>query len=103
MGYQVDSAVGGWLPDQTLVAMGIASVPALIDRLDDTPDKALLYTPIRLLPRIVAEHRLELGGIVEHIIIPKLQRLVMFEGDPTNGYITSNKFDANKALAELQQ
>ena len=101
--YQVDSAVNGWLPNQTLVAMGPASVPALVARLDETPDKALLYTPIRLLPRIVAEHRLELGGIVEHIIIPKLQRLVMFEGDPTNGYITSNKFDAREALAELQQ
>ncbi len=99
--YQVYSPVNGVLPDETLVALGPAAVPALVAELEEKPAReAMLHTPITLLPRIVAEHRSALGGIVEHIIIPKLQAIATLEGDD---YILVNRISARRSLAELQQ
>ena len=69
--YQMDSGVRGRPPNEALVAMGPAAVPALIARLDDLSGEDLLYDPLHLLPKIMAAHRTELGGIVKYIIIPK--------------------------------
>lgn len=78
--YQMDSGISGNPPDDALVAMGPAAVPALIARLDDASGDTRLFTPLYLLPQIVAEHRSELGGIVQHIIIPKIEAIAAYEG-----------------------
>ncbi len=93
--YQMESGIMGKPVDDTLVAMGPASVPALIARLDDLSDDSALSVPLELLVPIVAEHRTALGGIVEHIIIPKLEAIAA----STNTY----RYYAEQTIAELQQ
>jgi len=100
--YEVDSNLLGRPPVEALVAMGPASVPALVARLDvDKAREEFLATPIELLPRIVAKHRSELGGIVEHIIIPKLEAIATLSGD--EGSTNNNRVYARKALVRLQK
>lgn len=96
--YQMDSGVVGRPIDEALVAMGPASVPALIARLN--PEDAaedLLSTPINLLLPIVEQHRAELGSIVDHIILPRLEAIAA-----GSGYI-GNRSRARKALARLKK
>lgn len=99
--YQIDSYVNGRPIDEALVAMGPASVPALVARLDDPPGETFLATPHDLLPQIVAAHRSELGGIVEHIIIPKMETLAASEA--TDGNAEVNKIFARNALEKIHQ
>lgn len=99
--YQMDSGINGNPPDEALVAMGPASVPALIARLNEEMiETDLLYEPLELLPRIVVAHRSELGGIVQHIIIPKLEAIAAYEG--TDGFAVDNKHFALNALEALE-
>ncbi|MDE0426704.1 MAG: hypothetical protein OXN25_17780 [Candidatus Poribacteria bacterium] len=88
--YQMESGIMGRPVDDALVAMGPASVPALIARLDDPNSWS-----IDLLIQIVGEHRSALGGIVEHIIIPKLEAIAA----STSTY----QYYAGKVISELQQ
>ena len=95
LAWQMDSGIMGRSIDEALVAMGPAAVPALVARLDDLSGETYLIVPMDLLALIIAEHRSELGGIVEHIIIPKLEAIA-----------ASNSPDSNIArhrVAELQQ
>ena len=91
--YQMESGIMGRPVDDALVAMGPASVPALIDRLDDLSGDSALSIPLELLLPIVAEHRTVLGGIVEHIIIPKLEAIAA----STNTY----RYYAEQTIADL--
>jgi hypothetical protein len=50
---------------------------------------------MNLLDPIIAEYRLELGGIVEHIIIPKLEAIAASNSPYSNA--------ARRRVAELQQ
>ena len=93
--YQMESGIMGRPVDDALVAMGPASVPVLIDRLDNLSDDSALSVPLDLLVPIVAEHRTALGGIVEHIIIPKLEAIAA----STNTY----RYYAEQTITELQQ
>lgn len=93
--YQMESGIMGRPVDDALVAMGPASVPALIDRLDDLSGDSYLITPMELLMPIVAEHRTALGGIVEHIIIPKLESIAASD--------TVYQHAASRRLAQLRQ
>ena len=88
--YQMESGIMGKPVDEALVAMGPAAVPALIARLDDPNSWS-----IDLLIQIVGEHRLALGGIVEHIIIPKFEAIA----SSTSRY----QYYAGKVLSELQR
>jgi len=98
--YQMDSSVNGRPPDEALVAMGPAAVPALVARLDDTAGETFLHI-LDLLPRIVEAHGSELGGIVEHIILPKLEAIAASEGD--EGFTLDNRVYARKAIALIQK
>ncbi len=93
--YQMESGIMGKPVDDALVAMGPASVPALIARLDDLSGDSYLITPMGLLMQIVAEHRTALGGIVEHIIIPKFEAIVASD--------TVYQHAASWRLAQLRQ
>lgn len=96
--YQLDSGVSGRPVKDALVAMGPASVPALIARLkpEDAAETSL-STIINLLPPIVEQHRSELGGIVDHIIIPRLEGIAAGPG-----YI-GNISRARKTLERLKK
>ena len=67
---------------EALIAIGPPSVPLLIPLLD--PDTQLLGKLIgaKLLGIIGSEHRQELGDAVEHIILPKLEKLVTSDPSP---------------------
>ena len=95
LSWQMDSGVMGKPVDDALVAMGPASVPALIARLDDLSDDSPLSTPMSLLMQIVTKHRTELGGIVEHIIIPKFEAIAASH--------TVYHYYAGKLISELKQ
>lgn len=101
--YQMDSGISGTPPDEALIAMGPAAVPALVARLHDNPEEKRLFTPFYLLPKIVAAHRSELGGIVEHIIIPKMEAIAASEATEENGTVWRNKRFASNALEEILQ
>ena len=93
--YQMESGIMGRPVDEALVAMGPASLPSLVARLDDFSSDSALSIPIDLLVPIVTEHRSALGGIVEHIIIPKLEAIAA----STNTY----RYYAEQTITELQQ
>ena len=64
---------------EALVAMGPPVVPYLIPYLDEAfkSDGFLgMATAADILSQIRTQHRANLGGIVEHIILPKLERLL---------------------------
>ena len=67
---------------EALIAIGPPSVPLLIPLLE--PDTQLLGKLIgaKLLGIIGSEHRQELDGAVEHIILPKLEKLVTSDPSP---------------------
>jgi len=99
--YLLDSSISGRPPKETLVAMGPAAVPALVARLDDTAGESFIARIIALLPRIVDAHGSELGGIVEHIILPKLEAIAASEGD--EGFTLDNRVYAQEAIALIQK
>ena len=92
--YQMESGISGRPVREALIAMGPGSVPALVARLDHHYTKSSLGKPIRILIPIAVEHRSALGGIVEHIIIPKLEAIAEN---------TIYKNTAERAISELQQ
>ena len=95
LAWQMDSGLMGRPIDEALVAMGPAAVPALVARLDDFSGETYLMVPMELLDLIIAENRSELGSIVEHIIIPKLEAIAASNSPYSNV--------ARHRVAELQQ
>lgn len=97
--YQLDHPVSGTPIDEALVAMGPAAVPALVARLnpEDAADVYMASIIRNVVVPIVEQHRSELGGIVDHIILPRL--VAIAEG---SGYI-GNRSRARKALERLKK
>ena len=78
--YLCEGRIGGRGPKNALVKMGVPAVPYLIPyMLDDTLMPLLRSRAIEVLGRIAQNHREDLGGIVEHIIIPRLEAVLSEE------------------------
>ena len=76
------SGVSGKPMTEALIAIGPPSVPLLIPLLDTNADlRGRLRAP-RLLGIIGSEYRQELGGAVEYIILPKLEKLATSDPIP---------------------
>ena len=102
--YLLDSGVSGRPVKDALVAMGPAAVPALINRLNPGESREVaLAVIIRLLPSIVLQHREELGGIVDYILLPRLEAIAALEDPPGDTFVLSNRSGARKALALLRE
>ena len=105
LSYQMDSGIHGRPPNEALAAMGSAAVPALVARLNiDSIESHMLDDPLNLLAHIVAIHRSELGGIVEHIIIPKMEAIaaVVVPEDTVGVFTDVNKQFALNALETIR-
>ncbi len=78
--YLCEGLVGGLSPINMLAEMGVAAVPYLIPYMLDMGAKPYERRyPIEVLGRIAARHRAELGGIVEHILIPRWEAVLAQE------------------------
>jgi len=78
--YLCEGSIGGRGPKNALVEMGLPAVPYLVPyMLDMTRDPLLRSRAIEVLGRIAQNHREELGGIVEHILIPRLEAILSEE------------------------
>ncbi len=96
--YFCEGLVGGLGPEIGLGKMGVPAVPYLIPyMLDMELMPALRSRAIAALGRIAEKHREDLGGIVDHILIPRWEAILAeekpdyFEGD-----------NARTALARLK-
>ncbi len=78
--YQVESPFSGSPLTEALVAMGPPSVPYLIPYLDlkegDEHYTRGVANAARILRQVGTQHRSDLDGIVAHIILPKLERIL---------------------------
>ena len=103
--YQLDSPVSGRPIREALVAMGPASVPAVIARLNpEEADEVFLKPIIRdVVVPIVGQHRSELGGIVDYILLPRLEAIAALEDPPGDTFTIDNRSIARKALALLRK
>lgn len=80
--YIRESGLWGKPMEEALIAIGPPSVPPLIPLLDTNARlKGKLIAPT-LLSVIGSEHRHELGGAVEYIILPKLEKLATTDSNP---------------------
>ncbi len=96
--YLCEGRVGGRGPKNALVEMGVPAVPYLVPYMLDMERRPLLRSrAIEVLGQIAVRHREELGGIVEHIIIPRLEA-ILSEEEPDY----DEGKDAREALANLK-
>ena len=96
--YLCEGRVGGNGPIDMLVDVGVPAVPYLIPyMLDMELSPVLRSRALEVLGRIAEKHRDELGGIVDHIIIPRLEA-ILSEEEPD--YFEEE--DAREALAILK-
>ncbi len=78
--YLCEGLVGGLGPKMGLVEMGVPAVPYLIPYMLDMELMPVLRSrALEVLCRIAEKHREELGGIVEHILIPRLEAILSEE------------------------
>ena len=89
------NGISGKPMSEALIAIGPPSVPLLIPLLDTNADLGGRLTAPRLLGIIGSEYRQELGGAVEYIILPKLEKLATSDPIPEVRQI------ANEALSRL--
>ena len=103
--YQLDSPVSGRPINEALVAMGPAAVPAVIARLNpEEADEVSFASIIRnVVVPIVEQHRSELGGIVDYIILPRLEAIAVLEDPPGDTFTLYNRSRARKALERLKK
>ena len=96
--YEVESPFSGRPLTDALIAMGPLSVPYLIPYLDlregDEHYTRGVFTAAWVLGPVGARHRKDLGGIIEHIILPKLERILA--ADPRHP-------DVRQAIAALKR
>lgn len=96
--YMCDGIIGGRSIKSMLVEMGVPAVPYLVPyMLDETRSPLLRSRAIEVLGRIAEKHRKDLEGVVEHIIIPRLEA-ILSEEEPD--YFEGE--DAREALARLK-
>ena len=78
--YQCSGPIQGGPVDEALIALGPPVVPHLIPYLDEALKERKGYLGMspaaNILSQIGAQYRADLGGIVEHIILPKLELLL---------------------------
>jgi hypothetical protein len=67
--------------EEALIAIGPPSIPSLISLLDAKTRLMARWSGAKLLGIIGSEHRQELGGAVEHIILPKLEQIATSDPD----------------------
>ena len=80
--YLCEGRVGGNGPVDMLVDVGVPAVPYLIPyMLDMELSPVLRSRALEILGRIAENHRDELGGIVDYIIIPRMNA-ILSEEDP---------------------
>jgi len=81
--YECGDNIGSAPVREALVAMGPSTVPYLIPSLDEAlkakEDSMGLYVAADVLSQIGAQHRADLDGIIEHIILPKFEQLLANE------------------------
>ncbi len=78
--YNCEGLIGGLSIERMLIEMGVPAVPYLVSyMLDETHMPALRSNSIAALGPIAEKHRKDLGGIVEHIIIPRLEAILAEE------------------------
>jgi len=75
------AGVWGEAIEQALIEIGPPSVPALLPLLDDSGMLGRARGA-RVLSVIATEYRQDLGGIVEFILLPKLEKLAVSDPDP---------------------
>ncbi len=96
--YLCEGIIGGNDPIDALVKIGVPAVPYLVPyMLDETQKPMLRRWPIEVLGRIAEEHRSDLDGIVDYIIIPRLETILSEE---THDY--DEEKGAREALARLR-
>lgn len=96
--YLCEGLVGGLEPINALAEMGVPAVPYLLPYMLDMERSPVLRTyPIDVLGRIGERHRADLDGIVEHIIIPRLETILSQEKPEYNEWEA-----ARNALARLK-
>ena len=77
--YACEGIIGGEAVDEALIRLGPPAVPYLIPYLDPPygyPPSAACFA----LGRIGKQYREDLDGVIEHIIIPKLEKYVVYDG-----------------------
>ena len=78
--YRVESPFSGRPLTDALIAMGPPSVPYLIPYLDlkvgDEHYTRGVASAAKILRQVGTQHRAELEGIIEHIILPKFERIL---------------------------
>lgn len=96
--YNCEGLIGGLSIERMLIEMGVPAVPYLVSyMLDETHMPALRSRSIAALGPIAEKHRKDLGGIVEHIIIPRLEA-ILAEEEPDY----DEGKEARKVLARLK-
>ncbi len=80
--YYCENIIGGLGPRNAIIDIGPPAVPLLIPYLFEDGNAEA----VAALGGIVVKHRKELGGIVDHIIIPKLEEYAAIEDPPGKMY-----------------
>ena len=97
-----DGYIGGKIMTDALVEIGPPAVPYILPYLEEglVQGGTISIGVFRALGRIGAEHRRDLGGIVEHIIIPKIA--VIAADSDFERFGSGTVIDAREALSMLQ-
>ena len=97
-----DGYIGGKIMTDALVDIGPPAVPYILPYLEEglVQGGTISIGVFRALGRIGAEHRGDLGGIVEHIIIPKIAEIAADSEYKRFG--PGTVIDAKAALSMLQ-
>ncbi len=101
--YECGGNIGTAPVREALIAMGPPVVPYLLPYLDEEDDEAMgVYVAPHVLGHIGARHRVELDGIVKHIILPKLEKqLGLALTDPFPTEIRIRRVE--EAIAQLKR
>lgn len=102
----IDGGTKGRVMFDTLEAIGPPAVPYILPYLqrEDTKGSDWIYVSFAVfdpLNRIGVRHRDDLGGILDHIIIPKLEEIAADENNERYHYVTVR--DAKESLSLLRR
>ena len=97
--YYCEGRVGGLGPSMALAEMGLPAVPYLLNYLFTTDGNA---EAVSALGKLAVKHRKDLGGIVDHIIIPKLEWIVTEKDSEYVDDYTAAVYFAKEALTNLK-
>ena len=95
--YYCENIIGGLGPRNAIIDIGPPAVPLLIPYLFEDGNAEA----VAALGGIAVKHRKELGGIVDHIIIPKLEEYAAIEDPPPFNLVMARSW-AQEALELLK-